>query len=237
SAAATVAKANPSMKRPKSAAPIPSPMPTPRAVTFFFSSNAASSSSSLAIADAWSATCFAAPPTPAPFVLVPWVGMPPPIDDLGEHVPRCERGPDHEPRARAVPPPAARTGALELRPGGRAPDSAGRLVGRSLALRARLDQARLQLPEEVRVLGQGCADLRLHAAGRLRLPHERVELVGRALDCLIRLRHFFVGGSSPVATRQILDASLRAAIVEAAPRPAYRPVQRALRSMRGSSPT
>jgi hypothetical protein len=40
-----------------------------------------------------------------------------------------------------------------------------------------------------------------------------------------------VGGSSPVATRQIFDATRRAAIVEAAPIPAYNPVQSAFRNM------
>jgi hypothetical protein len=39
----------------------------------------------------------------------------------------------------------------------------------------------------------------------------------------------FVGGASPVAVRQIFDATRRAAIVASAPRPAYRPLQSALR--------
>src|SRR3954452_19917157 len=86
STAAAVANRKPSMKTAKRAAPTTRPMPTPSAVTFFFSSRTASSISSFAIDDAWSATCFAAPPTPLP-LLAAWVGMAPPVDRLREDVP------------------------------------------------------------------------------------------------------------------------------------------------------
>ena len=47
---------------------------------------------------------------------------------------------------------------------------------------------------------------------------------------LVESGHFFVGGSSPVASLQILDAVRRAAIVAAAPMPAYRPDQSSFRN-------
>ena len=37
----------------------------------------------------------------------------------------------------------------------------------------------------------------------LRLAHEAGQAVRRRLDLVVDLRHFFVGGSSPVATRQM----------------------------------
>src|SRR4051794_5138398 len=144
-----------------------------------------------------------------------------PVDDLGEHVAGGECRADHEPWAdAALALGLRRLRALDLRAGGRVARTAGRLVGGRVAGRARLDQARLQLAEELRVLGERLADLRFHAAGSLCLLDERIELVGRALDGLVALRHFLVGGASPVVTCQIFDASRRAAIVEAAPSPA-----------------
>ena len=83
-----------------------------------------------------------------------------------------------------------------------------------------LIEARLELAQESGIVGERLADLRLDAAFALGVLHERLELVGGRLDCLVAARHFFVGGSSPVATRQIFDASRRDVIVAAAPSPA-----------------
>src|SRR5205085_5831742 len=105
SAAAIVAKAKPRPKIPRTAAPTAIPIPIPSATTFFFSSRAASSISRRAIADACSATDFAAPPTP-PFACTAVVcdsdmrvGVASPVENLREQVAARERDPDHEPRA------------------------------------------------------------------------------------------------------------------------------------------
>src|SRR3954453_23048597 len=152
------------------AAPTAIPIPVPSAATFRFSSRLASSSSSFAIALAWSATSFAAAPTP-PFWLATSVSggcMAPPVDHLREDDPRREADADHEPRRRA------RAGAALLGLGPRAElryrrrnlRLAGSLVGRRLALRALDDQARLQLADELRVLGERLGELRLQPALR-----------------------------------------------------------------------
>ena len=57
-----------------------------------------------------------------------------------------------------------------------------------------------------------------------------VELFRRLLDAPITPSYFLVGGCSPVATHQILEASRLATIVDAAPNPAYRPVQSTFRN-------
>ena len=60
-----------------------------------------------------------------------------------------------------------------------------------------------------------------------------IELVRGAVDRVVELiesGHFFVGGSSPVASLQMLDAVRRAANVAAAPMPAYRPLQSSFRN-------
>src|SRR5439155_26470801 len=94
------------------------------------------------------------------------------------------------------------------------------------------DQARLQLAEEGGVGGQllrePFADP-VAAAGRT--ARELLQARGSALDEEIALSHRLVGGASPVAIRQIVEAARRAAIVAPAPRPAYRPVQSSFRSM------
>jgi hypothetical protein len=141
-----------------------------------------------------------------------------PVDHLRDRVADREGCADDEPRTRAAAASLLRRRPRQLR-GGRRPRGR-RFDRRRLALGARRDQARLQLAEELRVVGERGADLRLDAAASLRLLDDRLELVGGGLDCLVAARHRFVGGSSPVATRQIFDASLRAAIVEAAPIPA-----------------
>ena len=93
----------------------------------------------------------------------------------------------------------------------------GLLVRRRLALRAGLDQARLELAQELGVVRQRLSELRRHAALRGRLVGELLESRRSLVDELIGLRHFFfTGGSSPVATCQILVAVLRAASVAAA---------------------
>ena len=106
-----------------------------------------------------------------------------------------------------IPPPH---GAEEVR----------RLARRPVVLRAGLDQARLQLAQKGRVVAQ-----------LLRKPFADAVPAGRgsvgqlqqtcrsALDELVAV-HFFTGGDSPVATRQIPEAARRAAIVAPAASPA-----------------
>src|SRR4029077_11911682 len=114
-----------------------------------------------------------------------------------------ERRADHEPRTRPAAALSLRLRARELRAGRCAPRAAGRLVRRGLALCARLDQARLQLAQEVGVVRQRLADLTLDAAARPGAPDETVELVGGRFDRCVAPRHFLIGGASPVATRQM----------------------------------
>ena len=66
------------------------------------------------------------------------------------------------------------------------------------------------------VVGQLLRDLGLDPALRGGLVGQPLEPVRGVVDKLIALRHFFTGGSSPVATRQILDAAFLAASVAAA---------------------
>jgi hypothetical protein len=47
-----------------------------------------------------------------------------------------------------------------------------------------------------------------------------LQALGASLDEEVALGHFFTGGASPVATRQIWEAARRAAIVAPAARPA-----------------
>src|SRR5262245_31237247 len=95
-----------------------------------------------------------------------------------------------------------------------------RLVRRPVVLRAGLDQARLQLAQERRVvsqlLRQPFADAVPAGGGTVgQLQQAR----RAALDELVAV-HFFTGGDSPVATRQIPEAARRAAIVAPAASPA-----------------
>jgi hypothetical protein len=54
--------------------------------------------------------------------------------------------------------------------------------------------------------------------GQIINVRELLETRGRAIDDLVGFRHFcLTGGSSPVATRQIREAALRAATAETAP--------------------
>lgn len=73
-------------------------------------------------------------------------------------------------------------------------------------------------------------------AARGSLVGQLLQTACAALDKDVSLRHFFTGGSSPVAARQIPEAARRAAIVAPAARPAYKPVQSSFRSIPGSLP-
>ena len=79
------------------------------------------------------------------------------------------------------------------------------------------DQARLELAKEVSVVGQRLGELCRDAAFGCGFVGYLLQLVGGLVHDLIGFRrHFFTGGSSPVATRQIVEAVLRAARVAAA---------------------
>ncbi len=89
--------------------------------------------------------------------------------------------------------------------------------GRRHSLRTRLDQARLELAQELGVVGQRLRDLRGDPAFGGGLVGHLLEVVrGLVHDLIGFRRHFFAGGSSPVATRQIAEAVLRAASVATA---------------------
>src|SRR6185437_12136766 len=156
------------MKKARTAAPSNSPMPSPSDETLRLSSSAASSSSSRTIALARSATSLTAAPRPCGLCrpLVPWVGIAPPVDPLGQEDAGGQCGSGDQPGIR----PAAARLLLPLRRRAqlRARRSHGHLPGlltrRRLALGARLDQARLQLPDEVCILRERLGELRLEAA-------------------------------------------------------------------------
>src|SRR5436190_4030995 len=187
-------------------------MPRPRFVTFFFSSSCASSSSSRNSELACSATRRAVAPRPE-FVSVVRGCIVLPVDDLREDNARGEGEADKEERAG----PAAAPGTLRLGAGRRDGAVARLLVLRCPPLRAGLDQARFELAQELGVVGQRLCELGGEASFAGSRVGHLLQLVGRAVDQLIRLRrHFLTGGSSPVATRQIVDAVLRAASVAAA---------------------
>jgi len=145
--------------------------------------------------------------------------MTPPIDDLGKRDPCRERDPDDEKRVGSAPASRARHGGL-----------LGLLIGWGLAFRASHHEARFELPEESRVLGERLSEPRAETARPRRLVCQTLEARRPLLDKRVALGHFFAGGASPVAMRQIREASLRAPIVAAAPIPAYRPVHSSLRS-------
>src|SRR5579884_1668778 len=151
--------------------------------------------------------------------------MTPPVDPLREKDARGERdtGDDERVRATAFPLCGLRGGRLRARAELRARRSLPRLrrlaVGRRVALGPCADQARLQLPQEVRVLRERLGELRRDAAAARSLLRELLEALRAPFDELVG-RHFFCGGSSWVATRQMPDAVLRAATVAPAPSPA-----------------
>src|SRR5439155_14600818 len=86
--------------------------------------------------------------------------------------------------------------------------------------RAGRNQARLQLAQTVRVLGELRSGFRLQAVASRQPLGGLLETIGGALDEPVALCHFLVGGSSPVATRHTREAARLAAIVAAAPKPA-----------------
>src|SRR6266568_6916889 len=151
-AAAIPASANPRAKRAKSAAPAPSPIPTPSALTLRWTSAAASCTSRRASELACSATCLTAAPSP-PFGCpsVSRMGMSSPVDELGHEDARDQGGAGDDERVR----PTTLLLVLRRRRRGRrhglGPDAA---VRRMLSTDPRLDQARLQLAQEDRVVGQ-----------------------------------------------------------------------------------
>src|SRR4051794_22463623 len=202
-------------------------MPTPSAATLRFSSSVASSTSSRARALACSVTCLTAGPRPES---VSRVGMASPVDDLRDHDAERERRGDHDEGVRAALLRALRL-LRQLRAGGRMPLRAGLLVLRRVAARAGHHEARLQLAQEVGVVGERLGDLRRHAVPRGRLRAQILDLLGRAFHDAVALVHFLVGGSSPVMMRQRLAETRRAASVASAPMPAYRAVQSSFRSM------
>src|SRR5689334_14302037 len=193
-------------------APTARPIPRPRFVTFFFSSSWASSSSSRKSELACSATWRAVAPRPE-FFSVAWVCIVSPVDEPCEDDAGCEGDADDQERVR----PAAPAGLLRFASGGIDGSVGRRLVLRRPALRARLDQARLELAQERGVVGQSLRELGGHASFGGGLVCHALEVVRRAVDGLVALRgHRLTGGSSPVATRQIAVAVLRAASVAAA---------------------
>jgi hypothetical protein len=127
----------------------------------------------------------------------------------------------------------ARGGLRLLRRQGRH-DIVRRAVRRRRAFRARLDEARLQLPHEHRVLCERACQLPREASAPRGTLGQTAKAVRRAIDERVAFQNFLAGGSSPVATRQIPEAARRAAIVAAAPKPAYNPVHITLRSMHSS---
>jgi hypothetical protein len=153
--------------------------------------------------------------------------MPPPVDELREEDSCRARGYDHE---YCVDASVLLPALAELRTPGHDDIRTGFLVGRRLTARSGDHQARLQLAKECRVFRKRRSEARFDAARGGRLPRQPLEALGAAFHQSIRARHFFAGGASPVAMRQILDARRRAAIVAAAPRLAYKPVQSAFLS-------
>jgi hypothetical protein len=153
--------------------------------------------------------------------------MPSPVDELRKEDARRSGGYDHE---QWVEAPVLLRAPAELRARGHDDVRARFLVGRRLTARSGQHQARLQLAKECGVFRQRRSEARFDAARGSCLPRQLLEALGAAFHQGIRTCHFFAGGASPVATRQILDARRRAAIVAAAPRLAYKPVQSALRS-------
>src|SRR5262245_24008649 len=114
--------------------------------------------------------------------------MAPPVDPLREHDSYDERRADDQVRGRSAAALLLLLCLLapaELWPRRCERRLARLLVGRRFASRARLDQARLQLAEEVCVRRQRLGELRLHAALTGHLTRELLQLVRRALDLLI----------------------------------------------------
>jgi hypothetical protein len=142
--------------------------------------------------------------------------MSPPVENLGDGDARNQRDSEDEERVRpSTPRPFS-----ELRPA-RADDVlSGREVGRRFALHARHHKAWLHAAQEGRILGERFRQLGHETARGSRPVREALQLLRAALHERIASGHFLTGGCSPVATRQIRDASVRAPMVAAAPSPA-----------------
>ena len=79
------------------------------------------------------------------------------------------------------------------------------------------DEARLQLAEERCVVGERLRELGAQAAFSGRAVGELLESRGGAVDDVVGFRrHFLVGGSSPVRTRQTREAAFLAMIAATA---------------------
>src|SRR5438034_4950558 len=144
------------------AAPNAKPIPMPSDVTLRFSSSWASSSSSRTIALVCAATCLTA--TPRPCESASWVGMASPVDEPREGDSSHQRSADDQERDRAAALLPALLTLTELRTGRGQRSLSRLLVRRRLSFRARLDQARLQLADEVGILGERLGELGLDAA-------------------------------------------------------------------------
>jgi hypothetical protein len=153
--------------------------------------------------------------------------MTPPIDDLRQGDSGGERDTDDEERVRST---SATAPLAELRRRGRHRLGSRLLVRRGFALRTRHHKARLELPEKGCILCERLGETGAQAAAAGGLIREALQTRRSLLDECVALSHFFAGGASPVAMRQIRDASRRAPIVATAPIPAYRPVHSSLRS-------
>src|SRR5262245_42878981 len=187
-------------------------MPRPRFMTFFLSSSWASSISSRNSELTCSATRRAVAPRPE-FFSVAGLCIVSPVDQLREDDAGREGDAEHEERAGT----GALARSLRLRTGRPDRAVARLLVRRRSSFRARLDQARLELAQEGGVVGQWLGEL----GGEPSFGGGCVGHLLQVVRCAVHelggpRRHLRTGGSSPVATRQIFVAVLRAATLAAA---------------------
>jgi hypothetical protein len=146
--------------------------------------------------------------------------MAPPVDHFRQHDSGREGKADDHERVRTIPALRARPRAELRRRRRKRRHFPGAAVRRGLASNSRADQAGFQLPEERGILGERLREFGLQPALCGRARSEIVQAIRCPLDCLVERFHFLLGGSSPVAMRQIFDALRLATIVAAAPRPA-----------------
>jgi hypothetical protein len=154
--------------------------------------------------------------------------MAPPIDEACQRDAGGERDGDHGERVRA----AVLTRALAvLRRRGRDHRLTRREIRGRLAACACGYEARLEAAEEGGVLCERLSESRTNAACSGRTLSHLLQALGAPLDEQVtpvatpfgggwRRCHFFAGGASPVAMRQIREATRRAPTVAAAPMPA-----------------
>jgi hypothetical protein len=143
--------------------------------------------------------------------------MSPPVEELGDRDTRSQRDTEDEERVR----PASLLRALAVLRSAGGHDILSRLevLGR-LAPCPCGDETRLHVTKERRVLSERLRELRHEAARAGGTIGQTLELVRSTLHEGIASGHFLTGGCSPVATRQMREATVRAPIVAAAPRPA-----------------